>query len=199
MKTVTLKRADNSIIQVRVGRSKELADSFTLGQAVNVPDIGSFPKNWPWEDEMPKSVDAEGNDAFKGCWADVQDAPPPPPPPLVEVKTSLKAQVDVRAEQIRLNYITAGDGQALEYREVADEAERYAVSPVGSFPLLQASVDSGEAVNLAAAAALVAARHAAWKTIGAAIRKTRLEAKIAIDAAADEAAARAIFDAVEWP
>lgn len=121
------------------------------------------------------------------------------PRDLDEVKTSIKAKIDLDAETARLKYITAGSGQALEYREVAEETARYAATGgAGEYPMLQASVSAGEAASLAEAAALVAAREQGWAMIGAEIRRLRLVAKMAVSAAttADQAAAAA---EVVWP
>lgn len=121
------------------------------------------------------------------------------PSDLATVKAEAKAQIDLDAEHARLRYITAGAGQALEYQEAAEEAVRYAATGgAGAYPMLQASVDAGEAPDLAAAAALITGRENAWATIGANIRRLRLTAKRGIEAATtvDEAAAAAT---VTWP
>lgn len=121
------------------------------------------------------------------------------PMPLATYKAQLVADIDLQAERSRLKYITAGSGQALEYRETAEEAARYvATQGAGSYPMLQASVDAGEAATLADAAALVAQREAAWATIGASIRQKRIAAKRAIAAAQTAEAATAAAQ-VEWP
>lgn len=121
------------------------------------------------------------------------------PRDLATVKAETKARIDREAEDARLRYITAGAGQALEYQEAAEEAVRYAATGgAGAYPMLQASVDAGEAPDLATAAALITGRENAWATIGANIRRLRLTAKRAIDTATtvDEAAAAAT---VTWP
>lgn len=106
------------------------------------------------------------------------------PRELGAVKADAKARIDADAETARLRYITAGSGQAMEYQEAAAEAVRYvATSGAGAYPMLQASVDAGEAANLAAAAALITAREDAWANIGANIRRLRIAAKRAVDAA----------------
>jgi hypothetical protein len=118
---------------------------------------------------------------------------------LAAYKAHLKARIDREAEEARLRYITAGAGQALEYQEAAEEAVRYAATGgAGAYPMLQASVDAGEAPDLATAATLIGARENAWATIGATIRRLRLTAKRAVDAATsvDEVAAAAT---VAWP
>jgi hypothetical protein len=121
------------------------------------------------------------------------------PRDLATVKAETKVRIDEAAETARLRYITAGAGQALEYQEAAEEAARYAATGgAGAYPMLQASVEAGEAPDLATAATLIGARENAWATIGANIRKLRLTAKRAVDAAisVDEVAAAAT---VAWP
>lgn len=121
------------------------------------------------------------------------------PRDLDEVKTSIKAKIDLDAEAARLKYITAGSGQALEYREVAEETARYAATGgAGEYPMLQASVSVGEAPSLAEAAALIAAREQGWAMIGAEIRRLRLTAKMAVTAAATVEQAAAAAEVV-WP
>lgn len=121
------------------------------------------------------------------------------PRDLATVKAETKARIDREAEEARLRYITGGAGQALEYQEAAEEAARYAATGgAGAYPMLQSSVEAGEAPDLATAATLIGARENAWATIGANIRKLRLTAKRAVDAAisVDEVAAAAT---VAWP
>lgn len=118
---------------------------------------------------------------------------------LADVKAKAKAEIDRKAEDARLKYITGGSGQALEYKEVADEAVRYvATSGAGLYPMLQASVDAGEAPDLAAAAALITSRENAWATIGANIRRLRLTAKRGIEAATTVEQVQAAAT-VTWP
>lgn len=121
------------------------------------------------------------------------------PRDLATVKAEAKARIDLEAEQSRLRYITAGAGQALEYNEAAEEAVRYAAtSGAGAYPMLQASVDAGEAPDLATAAALITGRENAWATIGANIRRLRLTAKRGIEAATTVEQVQAAAT-VTWP
>lgn len=133
-------------------------------------------------------------------WGIVAETRPDPAgPSLDETKRALVLQIDSQAEMARLRFITPGSGQALEYREAAEEAARYdATGGQGSYPMLQASVDAGEAANLGAAAALVSQREAAWAAIGAEIRRLRIKAKRDVAAASDATAARAAAQ-VTWP
>lgn len=124
---------------------------------------------------------------------------------LTALKTELKAAVDDAAERERLKYVTAGAGQAMEYQQAATEAADllsaiqfdpdFELNP-SQFPMLAASIGiDGE--TLAEVAATVNTMHAQWRAIGSAIRAARLNAKAAIDAAEDEAAAMAV--SAVWP
>lgn len=122
---------------------------------------------------------------------------PPPPVPLAEVKRDLKAAIDAAAEIERARYITPGAGQAMTYTAKAAEAARYIErGGIGDYPLLSAELGvTGE--TLQQVAQVVINMHSQWQSIGAAIERARLSAKAAVDAAADEAQARAV--APEWP
>lgn len=116
---------------------------------------------------------------------------------LDDLKSALKASVDLQAEAERAKYITLGAGQAMTYQAKAAEAQRYIESSgLGSFPLLEAEVGvTGE--TLADVAFVVLSMHGQWQTIGAQIERARLSAKAAINAAADEESARSV--APDWP
>lgn len=120
---------------------------------------------------------------------------------LPQVKATLKSAVDTAAETERLKYITPGEGQAMTYQQKVTEAQAYkaATDPqVSDYPILSSEVGITSA-TLDEVADIVLAAFAQWQQIGAAIEAIRLGAKRDIDAAADEAAARAIVDAIEWP
>ncbi|WP_448786345.1 hypothetical protein [Brucella intermedia] len=122
-------------------------------------------------------------------------------PNLGALKVHLKSEVDRRAEEERLKYITPGDGQAMTYQQKVAEAQAYkdAADPQSAdCPLLMSEVGI-TASTLGEVADIVLAAFAQWQQIGAAIEGIRLGAKRDIDAAADEVAARAIVDAIEWP
>lgn len=120
---------------------------------------------------------------------------------LEEIKSSLKAGVDVAAEVERLKYITPGNGQAMTYQQKVAEAQAFkaASNPQASdYPVLSSEVGI-TAETLAGVADIVLAAFAQWQQIGAMIESIRLGAKRDIDAAEDEAAAQSIIDAIEWP
>lgn len=117
--------------------------------------------------------------------------------PLGDLKTLLKASVDSQAETERLKYITAGSGQSITYQEKAAEAVRYDKSGgVGEYPFLTSEVGV-TADTLEEVAAIVLEMYNNWLVIGGAIEKIRLKAKNDIDAAPDEATARAVKPV--WP
>ena len=105
------------------------------------------------------------------------------PRDLTQVKAGLSADIDRKAERERLKYITAGDGQALEYAYVVAEARAFQLDPGGDYPMLAASVAAGEAKTIGDVAALVLAKNTLWVKLGADIRQRRLAAKRGIEAA----------------
>lgn len=120
---------------------------------------------------------------------------------MAGVRTELKARIDAAAEAERLKYITPGAGQAMTYQQKVDEARAFKIasSPkAADYPVLSSEVGI-TAETLSEVADVVLASFSLWQQIGAAIEAVRLGAKRDIDAAADEAAARAIVDAIEWP
>lgn len=143
--------------------------------------------------------------AVLDLWSDEQLASigvtrsPAPPVPLETVKEQLKAAVDAAAERQRALYITPGAGQALTYKAKAEEALAVLADPSPhppDYPLLSAEVGvTGE--TLQQVAQIVAHMHAQWQLVGGAIERARLAAKAAVDAAEDEAAARAVVPT--WP
>lgn len=120
---------------------------------------------------------------------------------LSQLKATLNTKIDVAAENERLKYITPGEGQAMTYQQKVEEARAYkaAVSPNATdYPVLSSEVGI-TAPTLDDVADIVLAAFAQWQKIGAAIESIRLGAKREINAAEDEASARAIFDAIAWP
>ncbi|UZD70819.1 hypothetical protein [Brucella sp. JSBI001] len=120
---------------------------------------------------------------------------------LATIKAGLKVEIDALAENERLKYITPGNGQAMTYQQKVTEAQAFkaATDPQPeAFPMLSSEVGI-TAPTIDEVADVVLAAYAQWQQIGAAIEAIRLGAKRDIDAAEDEAAARAIVDAIEWP
>jgi hypothetical protein len=150
------------------------------------------------------------------AWSDaIRAAQAAPPPALDALKALLKAQVDAKAEALRLTLITPGSGQAMEYQEAYAEAVQVdaavkanagATFDPAAYPMLAASLGydldptTGKpTTDIAGEARAVLAAYDAYQRAGAAIRGVRLKAKAAIDAAADAASATAAFEAIIWP
>ena len=122
-------------------------------------------------------------------------------PALEDAKVSLRGIVDAAAETERLKYITPGNGQAMTYQQKVTEAQAFKAETnpnAADYPILSSEVGI-TAETLDEVANIVLAAFAQWQQIGAAIEAIRLGAKRDIDAAQDEAAARAIVDAIVWP
>lgn len=119
---------------------------------------------------------------------------------LPQIKAKLKAAVDADAERVRLRYITAGDGQALTYRQKLEEAKAVQAGEgnPANVPVLAASVGI-EAATLVDCANLVVARWDAWRTLANQIETARLQGKKNIDATGSISAADAAYTAIVWP
>lgn len=130
-------------------------------------------------------------------------------PPLAAVKQRLLQQVDADAEAARLQFITPGAGQALEYEATERQARAYlaAGSPepfdAAAYPFIEAErqavlAATGMLPSPADIVTSVIASADGWMTVGAEIKRLRRAAKMAIEAAESVAAARAAA-AVAWP
>lgn len=171
-----------------------LPDGVAVGDAYH-PDIAAAIVPCPADVEQGWTVSEDGE------WS---------PPPLAEVdlaalKAGLKTAIDCAAEAERLQYITGGAGQAMEYQQAAAEAiallsvidaDPEHVADPADYPMLAASIGI-DGATLADVAATVAAMNRQWQVLGSAIRFARLAAKQAIDLAPDAEAARAVVPA--WP
>lgn len=125
----------------------------------------------------------------------------PEPPALDIVKSRLKAQLDADAEAVRLQFITAGAGQAMTYQQKAAEAAACLADPdpdAADYPLLSAEIGI-TAETLVGVATVVNGQHQAWRFIGGQIEAARLNGKKAIAEALTAEDAQAAFAAVEWP
>lgn len=182
---------------MRVGRIENslVVETLDLPEGVSVADV-FHPVVASQFQELPGNVQAgwhfDGNSYS---------------PPIVEdinfdaLKRQLKASIDEAAEAERLKYITAGAGQAMTYQQKSDEAKRYLAASdpdADDYPLLSAEVGV-TAADLAGVAQVVNAAFAQWQVIGAAIEKTRLATKAAIDAAATAEEAQSAFEGASWP
>lgn len=139
-------------------------------------------------------------------------APPTIEVDLLALKTTIKNQIDVAAENERLKYITAGVGQSMTYQtkfeQAVDYSKKYAAHTAdpknvttpdeNEYPLLRASIGI-DGSSMIEVAETVTYAFALWEKIGAAIEGIRLKAKAAIGEAKSEEEAEAILSAVQWP
>lgn len=105
-------------------------------------------------------------------------------------------RLDTEAEATRQQFITAGSGQAMTYLRKETEAAAFLAGSVAPTPFLTAEA-TARGITVAALAAEVSARAAAWSTIGPAIEGARMGAKQAVKAAANIAAMHAAAQ-VDW-
>lgn len=153
---------------------------------------GNQPTRWPVDDNG-EQTDAELSKVLKPYGLLIGT--------VADIKSALKEEVDRAAEAERLKFITPGAGQAMTYQQKVDEARAFkaASNPKpADYPVLSSEVGI-TATTLNEVADIVLAAFAQWQQVGAAIESIRLGSKRGIDAAANEAAARAIVDAIEWP
>lgn len=121
------------------------------------------------------------------------------PPDLARHKAEAKARISADAEAARSRYITLGFGKVMSYLQVAQEAIRYgATGGAGTYPFLQARVDSGRYASLAVAATSTQAIEAQWAAIGSSIDQVEDRAKIAVDASSSLSQISAAIQ-VAWP
>ena len=106
------------------------------------------------------------------------------------------ARIDATAEQVRMQYITPGAGQALTYQYKAAEAERYASDASAATPFLTAEA-AARGMTVADLAAEVSAQVAAWIAIGSGIEAARMGGKRAV-AEAQTIGAIAAAANVDW-
>ena len=119
----------------------------------------------------------------------------------------LKLRVDREAEAVRKPLVTPGDGQVLEYVWTALEAldADKVADPLdpADFPMLEAErlaqIDAGlPDPTLRGVVSVVLAEYAAWKNLGADIKRVRRTAKLRLDQASSPAEARQIASP-DWP
>ncbi|MFT0890925.1 hypothetical protein [Pseudochelatococcus sp. G4_1912] len=136
------------------------------------------------------------------AWGGVIEPYQEPEVQLAALKITLKERIDVEAEAQRGKYITLGAGQAMIYQAKAAEAIKISMldedAPInaGDYPLLVTEVGI-TAPTIREVGAVVLTLHEQWIVAGAAIEGVRLSAKAEIDAAQNEADARAVRPL--WP
>lgn len=118
-------------------------------------------------------------------------------PSIDSLKRSAKADIDAAAGTARSRYITVAPGQEATYLLKSRQARDYQVAGyMGSVPeLVQSEMDAAGDATPQAATDRILAEEAAWVTLAATIERQRRAGKIAVDAAADEAAVYAARDA----
>lgn len=124
---------------------------------------------------------------------------------LTPQKTEAIAEIDAAAEVARLKYITAGSGQAMEYQQVAAEAQAYLAggdTDPDLYPMMvadqQGRAAAGVERTLGQIALEVNERHQLWMQIGAQIRQLRVKHKLLVEQATSPEGITAALD-VPWP
>ena len=138
--------------------------------------------------------------------------PLPAPPSFASLQSAALVQIDTAAETARLQFLTPGSGQSLEYEatntEAAEAMALLALTPPGaldpsSFPWLVAEQEAlasvGQVLALADVVRGVAATAAGWDLAGATIKRIRREAKLKVGAATTAADVAAIVTGLAWP
>lgn len=115
---------------------------------------------------------------------------------LNPVRATLLTAIDDAAEATRQQFITPGAGQAMTYLRKEAEAHAYVADSGAPTPFLTAEA-TARGITVAALAAEVIARAAAWTTIGPKIEAARMGAKEAVKDAANIADMHAAAQ-VDW-
>lgn len=128
---------------------------------------------------------------------------------LAAAQAQARADLARAAEAARMRFLTAGDGKAQAYRVKAEEVARWdaIVAAAGTpdpdaFPWAKDRADVLSQVAPTTVEDVIdewRATVAGWGVAGRAIEKTEDAAKLAIDGAADAAAAHTIVPGLEWP
>lgn len=113
---------------------------------------------------------------------------------LSKAKKEASDSVDADYERKRQTYLTSGSTMAMVYLLKAAEAKLYQSNPEGSFPFLTASVNAGEAADLASAATYVLGRESMLINLAANLEEERLTKKIAITNATTVAEVNAVLE-----
>ena len=128
---------------------------------------------------------------------------------LAEARAAAERSVDAQAEARRALMLTPGSGQALEYDRTEREARAYAAAgfqgyTAALYPMIEAerlAVQDATGVLPApqdTAQSIITLADAST-TYGAAIKRVRRSAKLALEAATTLADVRAALDGLEWP
>lgn len=120
--------------------------------------------------------------------------------PLDGVKKEICNRIDAGAEEIRSDFITAGSGQAMIYREKLLQARACKNDPSplpNNYPLLAVSIGI-EGNTITDVANVVINANSKWISINAKIEASRLAAKQSVNNAATVDVAVSIFNKISW-
>lgn len=122
----------------------------------------------------------------------------PAAPDLATLKADALRSIDAAAEEYRLQFLTAGSGQAMAYRQKLDEARAFVADPEIDPALVPHIIAEASATGMTPAdkAAQIIATFDGWVQISAGIEGKRAAAKAAVEAAqtAEEVATAASVD-----
>ena len=105
------------------------------------------------------------------------------------------AHIDVKAGAVRSLYITVAPGQEATYIMKGQQAREYAaVSFGGAPPPLIAAEASAMGITAQAAAMNIMAMESQWSTLAGQIEYVRRSAKLAVEAAPSEEAAKLLYE-----
>lgn len=140
--------------------------------------------DWP---EIPEMVSR-----YVAAWA-------PSPVDLAVVKADALRRIDVSAENYRLQFLTAGAGQAMAYQQKLDEARAFTADPEIDPAEIPHIITEAAATDMTPAdkAAQIIATFEAWQQVSASIEGKRAAAKLAVEAG-ETAEAVAAAAAVDW-
>jgi hypothetical protein len=140
--------------------------------------------DWP---EVPEIVTR-----FVAAWA-------PTEPDIAVLKADALRQIDVSAENYRLQFLTGGSGQAMAYQQKLDEARAKIANPSIADASIPHIVAEAEATGMSKTdkAAQIVATFEAWQQISATIEGRRAAAKQAVEAASTPETVTAAA-AVDW-
>ncbi|SDE45713.1 hypothetical protein [Rhodospira trueperi] len=168
--------------------------------ADTVIDIAGVEREWHVDPQgRPRLAPADGRqpltcagddplirDADTGLWRVETDADR-----RAAAQTAAAAEIDRRAEAVRLTYLTGGAAQAMTYQRKEQRArEAQAIldagdmPATGDFPMLAAEVGI-TAPNLPGVVAVILTQADAWEGVAGRIEAARLSGKAAIAAAPD--------------
>lgn len=135
--------------------------------------------------------------------------PTPAPATLEAIRAAALVTIDTLAEQARMQFLTPGAGQMMEYQATANEAAKLLALPDPSvgrdadFPWLSAEKQAlhlvGVEVSLVAVATTVNQVMSGWAAAGSAIKLTRRGAKLRVYAASNTGVIHDILAGLVWP